>query len=223
MAPHGEAPTPRHLVPENHADRLAGIIAGDPNARGGRTFKDLATSQDASGTKPCVLPPDVSAQQFERFVTESRRIIGADNVFVNAGGPPEDASCTSSVLTVLIALTAADEKQPRFTDYFVLSESVEDNMASAAVRPASVDEVREIVKLANETTVPLHAISIGRNLGYGGTSPRLKGAVILVGRICCVLLTLAGPEAHEQDSRDQRGVRLLPRRARCGMLRFATA
>ena len=97
MAPHGEAPPPRHLVPENHADRLAGIVAGDPSARGGRTFKELATSQDSTKDEPCVLPPDVSAEQFARFVTGCRRIVGADNTFVNAGGEPEEASCAHAI------------------------------------------------------------------------------------------------------------------------------
>lgn len=50
---------------------------------------------------------------------------------------------------------------------------------SAAVLPDSVDEVRDIVRIANETGVPLSPVSIGRNLGYGGSAPRLPGAVVV--------------------------------------------
>ncbi|MGF1655076.1 MAG: FAD-binding oxidoreductase, partial [Actinomycetales bacterium] len=48
---------------------------------------------------------------------------------------------------------------------------------SAVVQPASVEEVREVVRTANAHRVPLSPISAGRNLGYGGPAPRLPGAV----------------------------------------------
>lgn len=50
---------------------------------------------------------------------------------------------------------------------------------SAAVLPDSVDEVRDIVRIANETGVALSPVSTGRNLGYGGSAPRLPGAVVV--------------------------------------------
>ena len=98
-----------------------------------------------------------------------------------------------------------------YADFFVLSESFQDNVASAAVRPASVDEVREIVKLANETTVPLHAVSIGRNLGCVRRGCIAADAAGLAGprrdsrarSSWCALSSCvsdsAGSEAHEQD------------------------
>jgi FAD/FMN-containing dehydrogenase len=43
----------------------------------------------------------------------------------------------------------------------------EDFIASAVVYPGSVDDVKVIVKWANEHLIPLYPISIGRNLGYG--------------------------------------------------------
>jgi 4-cresol dehydrogenase (hydroxylating) flavoprotein subunit len=48
---------------------------------------------------------------------------------------------------------------------------------SAVVVPASVEEVRDVVRAANTHRVPLSPISAGRNLGYGGPAPRLPGAV----------------------------------------------
>ena len=53
-------------------------------------------------------------------------------------------------------------------------------MSSAVILPGSVDEVSKIVKIANTYKMPIHAISIGRNLGYGGASPRLRGAAVLL-------------------------------------------
>ena len=106
-------------------------------------------------------------------------------------------------------------RQLTYSDFFVLSESFEDNVASAAVRPASVDEVREIVKLANETTVPLHAVSIGRNLGCVRRGCIAADAAGMAGprrdsrapsswcAISSCVSHSAGSQAHEQDPRDQ--------------------
>jgi 4-cresol dehydrogenase (hydroxylating) len=49
--------------------------------------------------------------------------------------------------------------------------------ASAVVMPSSVEEVQAVVGIANELGVPLWATSQGRNNGYGGGSPRLRGSV----------------------------------------------
>ena len=52
-------------------------------------------------------------------------------------------------------------------------------MASAAVSPTTVEQVQQIVGIANRYKIPLYAISTGRNLGYGGSSPNLSGSVIV--------------------------------------------
>jgi 4-cresol dehydrogenase (hydroxylating) len=49
----------------------------------------------------------------------------------------------------------------------------------AAVCPDSVDQVREIVRIANKYNQPLWPISRGKNLAYGGAAPRMPGSVIL--------------------------------------------
>ncbi|KAG7041255.1 hypothetical protein JMJ77_0008958, partial [Colletotrichum scovillei] len=51
--------------------------------------------------------------------------------------------------------------------------------AAAAVRPASVDHVQQIVKASNDNLTPLWTISRGKNLGYGGSAPVLSGSVVL--------------------------------------------
>jgi 4-cresol dehydrogenase (hydroxylating) len=51
--------------------------------------------------------------------------------------------------------------------------------ASAVVMPETVEEVQEIVRIAGRHGVPLWPISQGRNNGYGGPAPRVKGSVIV--------------------------------------------
>lgn len=51
--------------------------------------------------------------------------------------------------------------------------------AAAVVQPASVNEVQAIVRLANEHRVPIWTTSQGRNNGYGGSSPRVAGSVVM--------------------------------------------
>ncbi|WP_345632352.1 FAD-binding oxidoreductase [Streptomyces thinghirensis] len=48
-----------------------------------------------------------------------------------------------------------------------------------AVRPASVEEVQEIVRAAQEAGVPLWTVSRGKNLDHGGSAPRVPGSVVL--------------------------------------------
>jgi 4-cresol dehydrogenase (hydroxylating) flavoprotein subunit len=51
--------------------------------------------------------------------------------------------------------------------------------ASAVVQPSSADEVQEIVRIANEHKIPIWTTAQGRNNGYGGSSPRVKGSVVV--------------------------------------------
>lgn len=51
--------------------------------------------------------------------------------------------------------------------------------ASAIVKPTTVEEVQAVVRIANETGVPLWTHSTGRNNGYGGPAPRVRGSVIV--------------------------------------------
>jgi 4-cresol dehydrogenase (hydroxylating) flavoprotein subunit len=51
--------------------------------------------------------------------------------------------------------------------------------ASAVVMPETVEEIQEIVRIAGRRGVPLWTHSQGRNNGYGGPAPRVKGSVIV--------------------------------------------
>jgi len=65
-----------------------------------------------------------------------------------------------------------------FRDPFAY-ETWDDYTASAIVMPETVEEIQEIVRVANRHTIPLWTHSTGRNNGYGGPAPRVRGSVIL--------------------------------------------
>ena len=54
-----------------------------------------------------------------------------------------------------------------------------EKVASAAVAPETVEEIQQIVRIANRYSIPLYTISTGRNLAYGGSAPVYSGSVIL--------------------------------------------
>ena len=65
-----------------------------------------------------------------------------------------------------------------FRDPFAY-ESWDDYTASAVVMPETVEEIQEIVRVANQHKIPLWTHGTGRNNGYGGPAPRVRGSVIL--------------------------------------------
>jgi 4-cresol dehydrogenase (hydroxylating) flavoprotein subunit len=72
---------------------------------------------------------------------------------------------------------STEEDRLTYTDHFALDERR--HLPSAAVAPISAEEVRALVRLANEYRVPLWPISRGKNFGYGGAAPVMSGSVIL--------------------------------------------
>ncbi|HWB21286.1 MAG TPA: FAD-binding oxidoreductase [Gaiellaceae bacterium] len=71
-----------------------------------------------------------------------------------------------------------DASLREFRDPFAF-ETWDDYTASAIVMPDTVEEIQEIVRVANEHKIPLWTHSTGRNNGYGGPAPRVRGSVIL--------------------------------------------
>jgi 4-cresol dehydrogenase (hydroxylating) len=55
----------------------------------------------------------------------------------------------------------------------------DDYTASAVLMAETVEEIQAIVRIAGRHGVPLWTHSTGRNNGYGGPAPRVKGSVIL--------------------------------------------
>lgn len=50
---------------------------------------------------------------------------------------------------------------------------------SAVVQPGSVEDVQAVVRIANESGVPVWAHSQGKNNGYGGGAPRVGGSITI--------------------------------------------
>jgi 4-cresol dehydrogenase (hydroxylating) flavoprotein subunit len=75
-----------------------------------------------------------------------------------------------------VLTSAADLRE--FRDPFAYP-TWEDYTASAVVMPDTVEEIQEIVRVANEHKIPLWTHGTGRNNGYGGPAPRVTGSVIL--------------------------------------------
>ncbi len=101
-------------------------------------------------------PPGVSAADFTEALVQFKAAVGPDWVFTS------------------------DEDVALYRDaYSPLMGEPDERVASAAVAPASVEEVQAVVKIANAFKVPLYPISTGRNLGYGGSAPVLSGSVVL--------------------------------------------
>jgi len=100
------------------------------------------------------LPPGVDVDTLNAAFERFRRIVGNDWVFT-------------------------DEKLSSYRDPYTLTNDPTEYQPSGAVAPASVDEVQEIVKVANEFGVPLWPVSRGNNFAYGGSAPVMSGTVVL--------------------------------------------
>jgi 4-cresol dehydrogenase (hydroxylating) flavoprotein subunit len=101
-----------------------------------------------------ILPKGVTAADFAGALEQFRRIVGKDNVYTG-------------------------EQLASYVDPYAIEEDPTAHAASAAVAPASTDEVQAILRAANQYRVPLWPISCGKNHGYGGAAPRMPGTVVL--------------------------------------------
>ena len=101
-----------------------------------------------------ILPPGVSAADFAKALAGFEAAVGKDWV-----------------------ITDPEEIHP-YRDYFSMLKDQDDELVpSAAVCPASVEQVQAVVRTANRYKVPLYAISTGKNFAYGGPAPNLRGSV----------------------------------------------
>ncbi len=102
------------------------------------------------------LPPNVSEAEFSTALDEFSAVVGADWVF------------------------SSDEDVALYRDsYSIYWGEPEERLASAAVAPASVEQVQQVVRIANRFGIPLYPISTGRNLNYGGAAPNTTGSVVV--------------------------------------------
>lgn len=101
-----------------------------------------------------VLPPDISADDFNAALEKFRTVLGADHVL------------------------ADDSELAQFLDPFPTTNG-DEFRPGAVIFPATVEEIQQIVEVANEYKIPLSPTATGRNLGYGGAAPRLSGSVVV--------------------------------------------
>ncbi|MDX9873594.1 MAG: FAD-binding oxidoreductase [Spongiibacteraceae bacterium] len=99
-------------------------------------------------------PPGLSEQQFERALAAFAAVIGSE------------------------AVLSTDSDRHAYRDIYD-HRPQDRHLPGAALAPASVEEVQAIVRIASEHRVPLWPISRGKNMGYGGSAPRLAGTVVL--------------------------------------------
>lgn len=66
--------------------------------------------------------------------------------------------------------------------------ALDDHHPGGAIAPANVEELRAVLRVANERGIPLWPVSRGKNYGYGGAAPRMSGSVVLdLGRMRRIL------------------------------------
>jgi FAD/FMN-containing dehydrogenase len=103
-----------------------------------------------------LLPPDLDAAGFAAFLADIAAVVGPDWVW------------------------HGEEAMHPYRDSFSpVWNTPEERHASAAVAPANVEQVQEVVRVARRHRVPLFPISTGKNFGYGGPSPNVHGSVVL--------------------------------------------
>jgi 4-cresol dehydrogenase (hydroxylating) len=71
----------------------------------------------------------------------------------------------------------SEDDQLAYSDHFAADEGT--HRPAGAISPANAEQVREVVRIANQYKVPLWPISRGKNFGYGGAAPVMQGAVVL--------------------------------------------
>ncbi|WP_084356094.1 FAD-binding oxidoreductase [Novosphingobium lentum] len=103
---------------------------------------------------PVSLAPGVSKADFAGFIAAAKSIVGAEWV---AGD--------------------AQSVKPWTKKYIPDPGNV--HAPVGAVAPASVEEVQELVRIANTYKQPLWPVSTGKNMGYGMTSTAAPGQIVL--------------------------------------------
>jgi FAD/FMN-containing dehydrogenase len=102
------------------------------------------------------VPPGLTEREFADALDEFGGVVGTEWVF------------------------SSDEDIDLYRDaYSPFWNEEEDRVPSAAVAPDSVEQVQQIVRIANAYRIPLWTVSTGRNLGYGGASPAYSGSVVV--------------------------------------------
>jgi len=102
------------------------------------------------------VPPGVSPSDFSEAIQQFENVVGKEWVFTE------------------------DEDVALYRDaYSPFWGEPDELVASAAVAPDGVEQVQQIVRIANKYKIPIYPVSTGKNLGYGGSAPAYSGSVVL--------------------------------------------
>ncbi|KIW36011.1 uncharacterized protein PV06_11686 [Exophiala oligosperma] len=113
-------------------------------------------------TSKRVLPAGFDEKTFDQALDALSLVVGADNV-------SRDGSHGS---------VEGPNGEKSYGDIWPLANPT-DHTPSGAVRPATVEDVQGVLKVANRYRLPLWTVSRGRNLGYGGSGAVVRGTVVL--------------------------------------------
>ena len=103
-----------------------------------------------------MLPPGVSSNDFALALAAFKEAVGEDQVYTS----DEDVALYQDAYDVLWGLPGQRH-------------------VSAAVAPATVEQVQKVVVAANRHRIPIYPVSTGMDLGYGGSAGNLSGSVVL--------------------------------------------
>jgi len=123
-----------------------------------------STAQHSEHEYP-VLPQGTSRLTFNTAIAALQSQLGSENVIVNDKAPEDNGWYMEHPNTHDMMSVSADASH--------------EFVASAVTYPGSVPEVQMIVLWANKYLIPIFPISMGRNLGYGGAAPRVRGSVVI--------------------------------------------
>ncbi|KAK4550428.1 hypothetical protein LTR36_000006 [Oleoguttula mirabilis] len=125
-------------------------------------FKGKTPQPQQQQSLPAI-PQGVSRATFDKAITDLTNQLGPENVELNDKPPKDDGWYMEHPNTHdMMNVTGSDAL-----------------VASAVVYPSSTAEVQKIVLWANQYRIPIFPISMGRNLGYGGAAPRVRGSVVI--------------------------------------------
>lgn len=103
-----------------------------------------------------ILPPRLTVKDFSDVITEFKQAVGSDYVFTT------------------------DEHLQGYRDGLSpIFDTTDEPLPSAAVAPASVEEVQQVIRIANRYQIPFWINSTGKNFGYGGPAGVVNGTVNL--------------------------------------------
>ncbi|KAI0410225.1 hypothetical protein F5X98DRAFT_360016 [Xylaria grammica] len=121
-----------------------------------------ATEDQTPRRRATVYPPGVEESVFIEAVNELREQLGTDQV----------------VLNDQLLHDGWYMEHPNTHDMMYILDQ-DELVPSSIVYPGSTEEVQQVVRWANKYLLPIFPISMGRNFGYGGAAPRVRGSVLI--------------------------------------------